>query len=312
VRIIDLRKIRAFLVTAKHRSFTRAAEELSVTQPAVSLMIKEFEEEVGMPLFTRSTRKIHLTPVGEALEIELTRIVNDLTNALSTVTETIRVRQGNVTIASLSSIAIRILPIAIARCKELHPGVAISIRDDTSAKVLERVKSGAADFAISSDDDPSGEIVFNPLFSERFSVVCHRKHFLAQQKGITWEALCTAEFIGMTQETGIGRLVDGINQRQPQQLNFTIRVSQLSTVLGQVEENLGVALLPESAKPARRHHALRAIPLSDVEIVRSIGILNRQDRPLSPAADAAASAIRYAVDTLAGTQMKAVWRREMQ
>lgn len=301
-----LRQFRAFLLTAKYRSFTRAAEDMGVTQPAISLMIKEFEEEVGMPLFARTTRKIYLTPVGEALQIELTRIVDDLDNVFSTVTETVRVRQGNVKIASLSTMAIRLLPIAITRCRELYPAISISIRDDTSATVLDRVKSGAADFGISTDDDPTSEISFSPLFTEKFSVVCNRKHALAKQKKITWSDLCTADFIGMTQETGIGRLVDNINEKQTQHLNFTIRVSQLSTVLGQVEENLGVALLPEIAKPSPRHHALIAVPLSGIEIVRSIGVLMRQDRPLSPAADAVLEAIVFGARAIAGARIKAM------
>ncbi|MGO3929843.1 LysR family transcriptional regulator [Rhodopseudomonas pseudopalustris] len=292
---MNLRQIRAFLLVAKYRSFTRAADELGLTQAAVSLMIREFEAGIGMPVFARSTRSIHITPVGQGLQPELERILSDLDKVFSAVSASISIRKGNVRVASLSSIAVRLLPSTIARCRQQHPAISISIRDDTSAKVLEQVKSAAADFGISTNDAPSTEIDFTPLFSEKFSVVCSRAHPFAKLHSIGWGKLCETPYIGMTEETGIGRLIGQIEQRQSRNLNTVIQVSQLSTVLGQLEENLGVALLPETAKPSPRHHALTSIPLSGLNIVRSIGILRRVDRPLSPAASAVADAIAIVV-----------------
>ena len=283
---MNLRQIRAFLFIAKHRSFTLAAEELGVTQPAISLMIREFEEEIGVKVFSRSTRTIYLTPVGEALENDLKMIMSDFDRVFASLDESVRVRKGNVNIASLSTIAIRLLPSVITTCRQLHPGVNISLRDGTSSTVFQRVLTGAADFGISTNDDPTREVLFTPLIEESFSVICNRKHRFAEYESITWDELCGADFIGMTEETGIGRLIDGISANRKTSLNYVFRVFHLSTVLGQVEENLGVALLPESAKPSPDHHALAKVPLADIDIRRTIGVLRRRDRPPSAAASA--------------------------
>lgn len=284
--LMNLRQIRAFLLVAQHKSFTRASDKLGVTQAAVSQMIREFEGSVGMPVFARSTRSIHLTPVGESLHVELERIVDDLDNVFSTVSAAISVRQGNVKVACLSSIAVKLLPKAIAHCRKMHPAISITIQDDVGAKVIDRVKSGAVDFGIGTNELRSTEIDFKPLFRERFSVVCNKRHPFAKLRSVTWGRLCETQFVGMTDETGLGRLINRIDEEQTQHLNVVIRVSQLSTILGQLEENLGVSLLPEIAKPSPRHHALTTIPLSGIEISRSIGVIRRPDRPLSPAASA--------------------------
>ena len=288
---MNLRQIRAFLLVAQHKSFTRAAEEFGVTQSAVSLMIREFEASIGMPVLARSTRSIYLTPVGEILQAELTRIIEDLDKVFTDITKSIRIRNGNVKVASLSTIAARLLPSAIAHCKRQHPGITISIRDDTSAQVLDLIKKGVADFGISTNDEPSSELEFFPLFSEKFSVVCNREHQFAKLKSVKWNDLCKVPFIAMTNETGIGRRIDEVDAKQTKHLMINLRVTQLSTVLGQIEGNLGVSLLPEIANPSPRHHALVAIPLSDLKITRAIGVIRRSDRPFSPAASGVIDAV---------------------
>lgn len=293
---MNMRQIRAFLLIAKHKSFTLAAEELGVSQPAVSLMIREFEEEIGVKVFSRSTRTIYLTPVGEALEADLKVIMADFDRVFASLGESIRVRKGNVSIASLSTIAIRLLPNVITTCRQQHPGVNVSLRDGTSSTVFQRVLTGAADFGISTNDEPTREVIFTPLFEERFAVICNRQHRFAGYETVTWEELCKADLIGMTEETGIGRLIESISASRKTPLNYAFRVFQLSTVLGQVEENLGVALLPETAGPAPDHHALAKVPLAGIDIHRTIGVLRRRDRPPS----AAASAVLDVVSKLAG------------
>src|SRR6266550_1719188 len=123
--IHDLRHIRAFLVLARARSFTRAAAELHMSQPTLTVQIQQLEAAVGVKLFDRNKRHVGLTQAGRDLMVPLERILIDV-EAIATSTEELREhRRGLVTVAALPSMAAILLPQAIKQLSDLSPGIAV-------------------------------------------------------------------------------------------------------------------------------------------------------------------------------------------
>src|SRR5438105_2989545 len=161
--IHDLRHIRSFLVLARARSFTRAAAELHMSQPTLTVQIQQLESAVGVRLFDRNKRHVALTQAGRELLMPLERILIDV-EAIATSTEELREhRRGLVTVAALPSMAAAVLPRAIKRLSESYPGITVRVHDGVAAKVAELVKSGQADFGISSLTTGDRELVSHVL-----------------------------------------------------------------------------------------------------------------------------------------------------
>src|SRR6478672_1088987 len=121
--IHDLRHIRAFLVLARARSFTRAASELHMSQPTLTVQIQQLEGAVGVRLFDRNKRHVALTQAGRDLMGPLERILIDLENIATSTGELLEHRRGLVTVAALPSMAAAVLPRAIKKLSESYPGI---------------------------------------------------------------------------------------------------------------------------------------------------------------------------------------------
>jgi DNA-binding transcriptional LysR family regulator len=145
--IHDLRHIRAFLVLARARSFTRAAAELHMSQPTLTVQIQQLEAAVGIKLFDRNKRHVALTQAGRELMVPLERILIDVEAIATNTGELLEHRRGLVTVAALPSMAAAILPRAIGKLSESYPGITVRVHDGVAAKVAELVKTGQADSA---------------------------------------------------------------------------------------------------------------------------------------------------------------------
>src|SRR5882672_9078663 len=165
----ELRHIEAFLAVARCGNFTRAAAELHVSQPALTVQIRQLEAALGVRLFDRNNRTVGLTQPGRELVAPLERVLLDVRSIVEGANDVAAHRRGAVTVASLPSIAAELLPRAIADLSHRHQGIAVRVRDVVAARVLELVKSGEVDFGLGSCERFDRDVSEQPLLADRLA-----------------------------------------------------------------------------------------------------------------------------------------------
>jgi DNA-binding transcriptional LysR family regulator len=187
--VVELRQLEYFAAVARHRHFTRAADELYVTQSALSQQVRRLEEELGLALLVRTSRGVELTPAGADLLARAESILAEVERARTDMDQHAGVSRGLVRVAATTGDAVR-LPNALASFHAEHPGIRIGLRQGSAPGVVELVRSGAADLAVIGTpalDIPGLESAL--LAEEALCVMCAPGDPLAGAGSATFEDL---------------------------------------------------------------------------------------------------------------------------
>lgn len=282
----NLRQLKAFLAIARLGSFRRAADQLHLSQPALTVQIRELEAAVGVKLLDRNTRSVTVTQTGRRIAPTLERLLAELEAVLHDTREVAARKRGLVTVAALPSISARKLPAVIARFRQKFPGISVRLRDCVAVRVLDLVKAGEVDFGISSLPRPDPDIDVTPLVDDHMVAVFPARHPLEKRRHLTLKDLQAYPLILMESGSSVRALLDRAFEDQGLPLTAAHDAAYISTAIGMVKAGLGVTLLPSSATEFEGARGLRARPVAQDGLKRSIGLLQRRGRTLSPAAQA--------------------------
>lgn len=281
----DLHDLQAFAAAAELKNFRQAAESVHISQPAFSRRIEKLETSLGVRLFDRDTRNVELTSVGRDFARKIKRVLDDLDETLLGMQEVGGARMGEVTVACVPSAVYYFLPQVLRSYHERYPRIRVKVHDASANEVLSVVSSGQADFGVNFLGDEEAGIEFQPIFEERFVVACRKDHPLARKRKVSWTELGPYDFMTVSRSSGNRMLMDlalaGTNVR-PQSV---YEAQHVTTLLGLVEAGLGVAVVPSLALPAKDHPVLASIPLEGPVVSRTIGLIRRKGRSLTPAAE---------------------------
>ncbi|SNZ21048.1 LysR family transcriptional regulator [Cohaesibacter gelatinilyticus] len=282
---VSLHHLRAFVAVSRERSFTRAAELLDMSQPAVTTAIKQLEETLNVRLFDRSTKVLRLTKASETFLPSIERVLGELDQTLHDFQAMVDGAQGHVAVSVLPSVATNVLPRTIESFFAAFPNIRLSLRDDNSSGVRERVLSGEVDLGVAGRPDPTEALDFEPLIRDPFGVVAHKSHPLSQGSGpLKWQELADYPYISFAADTGIRPILDTLKD-VPENISAPwIEVSNIATVLSLLKTNLGIAALPQmSVNPIEQDVVFRT--LLNPPLFRELGLITRRNRSLSPAAE---------------------------
>lgn len=283
---ITLKHLKAFVAVAEESSFTRASKRLALSQPALTIQINQFEEELGVKLFDRTTRRVRLTSNGEEFLPTARRLLDDVYTAVAEVRAVAERRRGRVTVAALPSVATRIMPQIVAAYSARYPAVGVHMHDSNASGVQNRVRIGEVDFGISSMWAPDQDLAFEPILRDRFGLVCRGDHPLARSRApLPWRDLGDATFLGLAADTGIRTLLHRIDDLPDSVRAPQFEVSNIATMEGLLEAGLGVSALPELALPGHRSCDLVFRPLVEPVLTRDLCLITRRGRSLTPAAE---------------------------
>ncbi|CDY76783.1 LysR family transcriptional regulator YfeR [Caballeronia glathei] len=281
---VTLRQLRVFIEVARLSSFSRAGDEIGLTQSAVSRCVRELESEIGLKLIDRTTREVQLTDVGMNLVGSVSRLLTDLDEALREIRDLGEQRRGRVIVAASPTVACRLMPRVIAACLAQFPLIALSLRDDVQSDVLRQVKSGEVDFGVVigpfSSDDLHGE----PVMTDSFCLVARQDHRLAREHEVSWAALAGERLVMLDYASGSRPIIDAVMREHAVSAEVVQELGHPATVFGLVEAGVGVSVLPRLALPLPAHSALVALPLTP-RAERTVELVRRRDRSLSPAAE---------------------------
>lgn len=204
-RHVSLRHLRCFLEISQTGSFTAAAARLFMTQSTITHTIQQFEEEIGLKLFDRSTRRVTLTVEGARYVKEAEHLIQLFDTSISDLRATAQLQRGEIRIASAISF-IELFMVDIMRdFKARYPNIRVSIRDGGAALVEKMVLRGEIDLAIAGRFEDRHDLVYTPLLHDSYGAIFERGDPLAKQAGrvLTWDQLDPERFIGLTDDTSI-------------------------------------------------------------------------------------------------------------
>jgi DNA-binding transcriptional LysR family regulator len=233
---VTLRQLAAALAVARHQSFRRAAEDVHLSQPALSLAVADLERQLGIVLFDRTSRSVRTTAVGASFLAEAGRLVNDFDALLRGVRDAVQSHRGRVVVACIASAAARLMPAAMRACSACHPGIDLEIRDDVTARVADMVRSGETDFGVTARlDEQPVELDFETLMEDPFFLAVPADHAIAGRTEARWSDLSDETFIAFATTSGIHVTIDDEMRRGGIRPRRTIAVSQLAVVHGMLE-----------------------------------------------------------------------------
>ena len=284
---IKIEMLRCFQAVADHGSLIGAAEALGRTPSAISMMLRQFEDHVGAPLF-ESARKSRLTPLGALIRTEAARELTHFGRTVDAIESLARARAGNVRISCTPSVAQTVMPPILRDFMAARPGVRIDMRDTDSGTVQRDLIEGRADIGLASLPPLPG-FQRELLFSDPYGVVCPIGHALAQsRRHLTWSDLDGVEFIA----NGLCAQISDADF-QPILAASRLMVRNTASILSMVRAGAGVTILPRLAV-LPEFLDLEFLPLADTDTRREVWMMMLPASGVSPAVQALAQAIRGA------------------
>ncbi|MXN45190.1 LysR family transcriptional regulator [Shinella kummerowiae] len=278
--MIKLEALRVFVTVAESGNIKDAADAVGRTASAVSMTLKQLEDEIGGPLF-QTDRKNSLTALGN-LMLDLGREqIRSFDKSVSIMRAFAHSRIGSLSIASVPSVATNVLPPILQRFLETRPQVQVELFDIDSAQVRRMVESGVADIGIAGESRAGGGVEFTPLFSDRFKLLCKDNHDLCRlDRPVAWSDLNAATLI----RNGASDRIEAEDYRQLSARSL-ITVYNVTSLVAMVKAGLGLTILP-SLTMHGAHEGVAALDLADASASRQVGLVERRDVPPSPVAAA--------------------------
>jgi LysR family transcriptional regulator, carnitine catabolism transcriptional activator len=286
VSAISIRQLQAFICVARSTTFAEAAEKMFLSQPALSTAIKKMESQLGGPLFSRTTRKVELSPEGQTFLPVAMRLMNDWDSAIMDVHNLFAKGQGKLSLAAMPSFAAGLLPSLLAQFHQSYPNIKISVNDVVMESVLQQIRDGRVELGFSFEHDQLEGLTFYPLFNDEFMVVLNAGHPLAHRSHLRWVDMCDFPFVAMNNDSSIRRWIDSYLQEQKLRLNVVAEAGQLATLGRLVKHGLGISVVPCLCREQMQNEGLVCLPFVNSGLQKRVGMVKSSRGTLSVAAHA--------------------------
>lgn len=286
---MEMHQARYFLAIIDSLSFTRAAEQCHVSQPALTLAIKKLEEEFGAPLFHREGKRLLLTDLGNRVRPFISQVVDQAEAARQVATDFRLLHQTPLALGVMSTVGPLRLAGLLARFKNEHPGVELAIHEGQLNDLVGRLDSGRLDLAIlNAPGGLDANVRATTLYRERYVVIAQPGHPLERLDAVRLADLAAYPYVDRL-ACEMRELVMAVCGERQIQLYATFRSEREDWVQGMVMAGMGFAFMPEYS--VTLGGLLRRM-LIEPAVERSVSLVNIAGRPLSPAAVAFTRAAR--------------------
>ncbi|MDQ7958651.1 MAG: LysR family transcriptional regulator [Pseudomonadota bacterium] len=239
---LSVRQLRAFVAAARLRSFTRAAEQLHVTQPGLSAMLRELEAQLDCRLFERTTRSVTLTVQGEAFVPTALRVLKELEDAAASLGQITATQKRKLSVGATPVIASSILPEACALFARQHPQVDVEVQDLARESIYERVQSGVLDAGFGAFLDTSRTVRRRRIFASALTLIEPAGVGPARRR---WKDVPRSRMLGLPADNPIQQRVEAQLRATGEPGSFGQSFNHLHTLLAMVEAGAGLAVLPD-------------------------------------------------------------------
>ena len=289
---MELRHLRYFSALAETRSFTRAAEQLRVSQPTLSHQIRQLESLLGTVLFDRVARGVELTSAGRTFRPYCDRTLREMESGILAISELEGLMRGTLRMAVLNSFSNSLLGPVLARFVVEYPGVHTVARLLPRQEMERELLSGALDLSVAYASEDTEHIVAEKLFEEELVLVVASKHPLATETQVQMRDLRKLDLVLLTQEFAARQYVDRFFARTAMDPHVVLEMNAVEPILATVRQSTLATVLSSGAVGESKE--LRRIRLTDPTPMRSVAILWHRLGHRSAAAVRMAAMIRSA------------------
>ncbi|KIL40271.1 LysR family transcriptional regulator [Gordoniibacillus kamchatkensis] len=281
---MDMRHLQYFLEAARWKSFTKAAQALYITQPTISKMIKNLEEELGVALFDRIGKRIELTDAGSVLLTQAQHMVKSFEEMTSHLDELTKVKRGRIRIGLPPMVGASFFPKVIGQFREQYPGIMLQLFEDGSKKVEADVGAGELDIGVVLLPTNEEQFASFPFVKQRLMLVVHPSHRLAGSREASLLDLKDDAFLLFHENFALHDRIIAECARLGFEPNVVYKSSQWDFISEMAAANLGVAFLPEAICRELDEDRVRIVPLTNPAIPWHLAMIWRKDGYLSFAA----------------------------
>lgn len=282
----------AFISVADTCSFRQSATLLGISQPAVSARIQHLEAVLGVRLFHRTTRRVVITDAGERLRSRVERMVLETRALILEFKDEAHLQRGRVVVGASPSVAAGFLPQVISAFQQRWPDIEVLLMDDFFGRALDRVSRGEVDIAVGPFDAAGETFTFEPLLRDYHRLAVPDSHPLATRPDVTLTEIANEKMLSMPPESAsfatTRRAFTAVG------LNFTpaFQTRDSQTLFSLIKQGVGIGLVTEMSTSVLDRQGVTMIPVRDIDLSRLIGIVQVQDRTLTPAAEAFCKLLR--------------------
>jgi DNA-binding transcriptional LysR family regulator len=274
---MDLRQLEIVQAVAETGSFTGAGRKLHVSQSAISRQILLLEEELREPLFLRNGRRIRITPAGDALLGLSRRVFTDVRETITLIGESQQVLTGSLRLAGGMTVCLYVFPALLKEYRRLHPRVDVKLITGNSQRLLQELRSGAADLGFLTFPVNEPDVIAMPAMDEELLLVAHPSHPLARKRRIASADLVRQPFVLFESGSNTRRVIEEFFAHQTIQPEIVMETENVEILKALVRTGMGLAILPYAAvaREVRSGH-LCCSRIAGVTLVRQTGWVYRR------------------------------------
>jgi len=281
---LDLGELQVFLMVAKEGSFSRAAERLYRTQPAISLAIRKLEDSLGQPLFVRGARPVRLTDAGTLLKDYAERLINLRDEVKKGLSELEGLKRGELSLGVNESSIHALLP-ALAKFREKHSGVQVRVHRMFSRDIPHEVLNYRLDLGAISFVPRDAQLLATEILKDELTLVVHPKHLLARKREVDVAELGEEHFIAHSVESPFRRRVIELFARNRTALNMPIEMPTIESIKRFVQMGMGVAIVPRMCVRWEIEHGwMKEVKVRQLNMPRHVYLVSRRGARLPHAA----------------------------
>lgn len=241
---MELQQLKYFQTVARLQHFTRAAEELYISQPSLSRSIARLEEELGAPLFDREGRQVRLNRLGQTFLKRVERVFNELEVGQRELQDLIGPEKGLVAVAFLHTVGVRLLPLLLSAFRAEHPNISFRLFQNSAGVMLNQLEEGEIDLCISSPLYDKPGLGWAHLMTEEIFLAVPAGHRLAHRKSVKLSEAADEYFISLKPGYALRNIADGLCRQSGFEPKVAFEGEEITTARGLVAAGLGVSLVP--------------------------------------------------------------------
>lgn len=241
---MDWQQLIYFQKLASMQNFTKAAEELALTQPALSRSIARLEEDLGVPLFERKVRGVTLNRYGETFLAHANRAIEEISLARQELKDMIDPDHGHVSLAFIHTLGSSYVPDLIGAFRTKYPNIKFQLSQDSTQHILSQLDSGEIDIGFCTPKESHEYIQSNPIIHEELFLIVPKQHRLAEKQSAELKEVAEDSFVIYKRESGLREVIDGLCHEAGFSPNISFEGVGDDTIAGLVGAGFGVALIP--------------------------------------------------------------------
>ncbi len=279
---MEWQQLEYFRAVARAEHFTKAAQSLAISQPALSRSITKLEEEIGVLLFDRLGRTVRLNSFGEVFLKHVENAFNEIDQGIKAVNQLSNPATGVISLTFLVSLGLNILPEMIGKFSRLYPGVEFHLYENVTPYILKDLVNGEVDLCLTSPFEKQHGILWHKLLDEMLYAYLPVSHSLAVKSNICLADLKGEPFISFKKSYNTRTLVDKFCGMAGFTPEVKFEGGDLATIVGLVSSGLGVAVIPKFS--GVDSSKVKCLPIISPICEREIGLAWLEERTLPPSA----------------------------